>query len=41
MEKLKRWRFGKIRDVVLSVQDEMKYDSEYQVRFKRQGLGRK
>ena len=41
MEKLKSWRFGKIRDLVLSIQDEMKYDSEYQVRFKRQGLGRK
>ena len=41
MEKLKSWSFGKIRDLVLSIQDEMKCDSEYQVRFKRQGLGRK
>ena len=39
MEKLKSWSFGKIRDLVLSIQDEMKCDSEYQIR--REKLGKR
>lgn len=49
LRKLKSWSFRNIRDLALSIQDEIKCDSEHQIKeknwgregFKRQGLGRK
>ena len=39
LEKLKSWHFRKIRDLALSIQDEIKCDSEHQM--KREKLGKR